>query len=453
VRRSFSFRTRLALATGAAAALTVILASAIAYVVVANTLNTQVDDGLRSELSGLLVQGDHHRGHDHGGDIPSIPRELFGSNNFVQFVSSNGVVTQTTNENGQLPVTSETRAVARGTRGTQVGSMTVRGIHLRILTAQIHPGLAAQLAQPLTQIDATLARLSLYFLLIAGGGMIGAAVLGAFIARRALVPVRRLTQAAEEVTATRDLRRRIDIRSTDELGRLALSFNTMLGALEQSIVAQRQLVADASHELRTPLTSLRTNLEVLADEEPLDEATRAQLIADLVEQFEEMTGLVGDVVELARDQERPMETEEIRLDHLVVEAVARVARHHPSVRFRPDLHETTVVGAAQRIERAVTNLLDNAAKWTPAGGAIEVLVDDGSVTVRDHGPGFALEDLPHVFDRFYRSAVARGMPGSGLGLAIVRQVAETHGGSVAAENAVGGGALLRLSLPPNHDLA
>jgi two-component system, OmpR family, sensor histidine kinase MprB len=229
-----------------------------------------------------------------------------------------------------------------------------------------------------------------------------------------------------------------------------MSFNTMLGALEQSVSAQRQLVADASHELRTPLTSLRTNLEVLMHAEHLDSTTRAQLSEDLVGQVEEMTGLVGDIMELARDQERPLETEEIRLDHLVADAITRVARHHPSVRFQPRLVETTVTGAPQRIDRAVTNLLDNAAKWSPAGGTIDVLVDNGSVTVRDHGPGFAPEDVPHIFDRFYRSAQARGLPGSGLGLAIVRQVAELHGGSVVAENADSGGALLRLSLPASH---
>ncbi|GAC1514942.1 MAG: hypothetical protein NVS2B16_22470 [Chloroflexota bacterium] len=192
---------------------------------------------------------------------------------------------------------------------------------------------------------------------------------------------------------------------------------------------------------------------MLADEEHLDQATRTQIIADLVDGFEEMTRLVGDGVELAWDQERPMESEAILPDHLVADATTRVARHQPFIRFQPHLYETTVTGAAQRIDWAVTNLLDNAAKWSTPGGAISVLVEDGSVTVRDHGPGIAVDDLPHVFDRFYRSTTARATPGSGLGLAIVRQVAETHGGSVSAETAVGGGALLRLSLPLYHNLA
>jgi two-component system sensor histidine kinase MprB len=270
------------------------------------------------------------------------------------------------------------------------------------------------------------------------------------VARTALVPVRRLTRAAEDVTATRDLSRRIEVGSTDELGRLAASFNMMLAALEQSIAAQRRLVADASHELRTPLTSLRTNLEVLQHTDSLSPATRAQIMTDLVEQIEEVTQLVGDIVELARDQERPQDVEDVRLDFLVENAIARAARHYPSVRFEPTLQETVVTGAQQRIDRAVINLLDNAAKWSPDGGTVEIVVGDGSVTVRDHGPGIPPDDLPHIFDRFYRSAQARGMPGSGLGLAMVRQVAETHGGSVMAENAVDGGAILRLSFPTNH---
>jgi two-component system sensor histidine kinase MprB len=451
--RSLPFRTRLALATAMAVALTVILASEIAYVVVADSLHSQVDQSLRAQLPALrTVIGRFPQLTGSEGGIPPIPQTRFGTSNFVQVVTSSGRVIRPRNEQGQLPVTAATRAIVKGTMGPRLEDTTVRGIHLRILTAQVRSGLAVQIALPLDQNDATLGRLRLAFLLIAGGGTIVAAVLGAFVARTALVPVRRLTRAAEDVTATRDLSRRIEVGSRDELGRLAASFNTMLGALEMSIAAQRQLVADASHELRTPLTSLRTNLEVLARADGLDEAARGQLIADLVEQIEEVTRLVGDVVELARDQERPLDIEEIRLDLLVEDAIARVERHHPMVRFEPLLQETIVTGAQQRIDRAVTNLLDNAAKWSPEGGSIEVLVREGSVTVRDHGPGIAPHDLPHVFDRFYRSARARGAPGSGLGLAIVRQIAEAHGGSVVAENAAGGGASLRLSLPANDHL-
>jgi two-component system sensor histidine kinase MprB len=263
--------------------------------------------------------------------------------------------------------------------------------------------------------------------------------------------VRRLTKTAEAVTKTRDLSQRIEPSATgdDELGRLAGSFNTMLGALEESSRAQRQLVADASHELRTPLTSLRTNIEVLARGNRLAPDDRERLLDDVIEQIDEMTALIGELIELAREA-RPDAIEEpardVRLDELAAEAVERARRNRPEVEFMTDFDESLVHGTPSRIERAVANLLDNAAKWSPPGGPVEVAVRAGEVSVRDHGPGIADEDLPYVFDRFYRSRGARGMPGSGLGLAIVKQVAESHGGTVVAEKPADGGTLMRMRL-------
>jgi two-component system sensor histidine kinase MprB len=248
------------------------------------------------------------------------------------------------------------------------------------------------------------------------------------------------------VTATGDLSERIDTHGDDELSRLATSFNTMLGALEESTRAQRQLVADASHELRTPLTSLRTNIEVLAGKGELPDDERERLLHDVVEQLGEMTSLITELIELARLGRPPAEPEDLRLDLLAAEAVERASRDRPGVVFTPDLHESVVQGEAAAIDRAVANLLDNAAKWSPPGAEIEVRVQDGELTVRDHGPGIDEEDLPFVFDRFYRATSARGMPGSGLGLAIVRQVAEAHGGTVTAERAEGGGTRISLRL-------
>jgi two-component system sensor histidine kinase MprB len=283
------------------------------------------------------------------------------------------------------------------------------------------------------------------FLLVLGG--IGlATILGLVVARAALAPVRRLTAASEHVATTRDLTSRIEDRGgSDELARLASSFNTMLAALEDSSLAQRQLVSDASHELRTPLTSLRTNIEVLARDESMAPKEREALLRDVTEQLTEMTALIAELVELARGDRHPDEPEDVRLDLVTADAIERAERNRPGVAIKRDLHETTVHGAARTIERAVSNLLDNAAKWSPPGREVEVCVKDGEVTVRDHGPGIAESDLPFVFDRFYRAPSARGKPGSGLGLAIVRQVAEAHGGSVAAERPEGGGTLLRLS--------
>jgi two-component system sensor histidine kinase MprB len=220
----------------------------------------------------------------------------------------------------------------------------------------------------------------------------------------------------------------------------------MFGALEESTRKQRQLVADASHELRTPLTSLRTNIEVLAGERTLPPGERERLLSDVVEQLGEMTTLIAGLIELARAEEQPEEPEDVRLDLVTADAVERTRRNRPGVTFTTELEESLVHGVPSTIERAVANLLDNAAKWSPPDGAVEVDVRDGILTVRDHGPGIDDEDLPYVFDRFYRARSARGLPGSGLGLAIVRQVAEAHGGAVVAERADGGGTRMTLQL-------
>ena len=264
---------------------------------------------------------------------------------------------------------------------------------------------------------------------------------------------RRLTETVERVSETQDLSERIDVSGQDELSRLAASFNTMLAALEESTRAQRQLVADASHELRTPLTSVRTNIEVLAGDRMLPPEDRARLLSDVVEQLGEMTTLISELIELARAEQMSVAPEDVRLDLLVADAVERARRNRPEVVYTVDLEPATVPGVPATIERAVGNLLDNAAKWSPAGGEVEVAVRDGQLTVRDHGPGIADEDLPYVFDRFYRARAARGMPGSGLGLAIVRQVAESHGGDVVAEHAEGGGTRMVLTLGVPRALA
>ncbi|MGH2985381.1 MAG: sensor histidine kinase, partial [Solirubrobacterales bacterium] len=249
--------------------------------------------------------------------------------------------------------------------------------------------------------------------------------------------------------ATHDLSRRIDPRGGRELGDLARSFNTMLNALETSLDSQRQLVADASHELRTPLASLRTNIEVLAKSKRMPEAARERLLADVVAQLDELTLLVGDLVDLARDAELDEQAAvTLRLDRLVEGAVERARTHTASVQISLAASPCTVRGVESTLERAVYNLLDNAIKWSPDGGEVEVEVSQsGEVSVADRGPGIEAEDMPHVFDRFFRSATARELPGSGLGLAIVRRAAETHGGTVRAESRPGGGTLIRLRLP------
>jgi len=288
---------------------------------------------------------------------------------------------------------------------------------------------------------------------LGAAGLAAAVGLAALVSRPVLAPVGELTEAAERIAATRDLALRIADDRRDELGRLAASFNSMLSALESSARAQRQLVADASHELRTPLASLRTNVEVLHRLDELPPASRDQVLTGIVGQLEELTALVGDLVELARGEERPRRLIEVPFDRIVTAAVTRAARHWPATRFDARTAPVLVCGEPARLDRAVANLLDNAAKFAGSSNgaprAVEVRLTAGGVlTVRDHGPGIPADALPHVFDRFYRADQARGLPGSGLGLAIVKQVADSHGGRVEVANAAGGGTLASLQLPP-----
>ena len=272
--------------------------------------------------------------------------------------------------------------------------------------------------------------------------------------RRVLAPLAQVTATAQLIGETDDLSQRIDVYQDDEVGQLASRFNAMLARLESSraqldasVASQRQLVADASHELRTPVTSLRTNIEVLLSGAQLDDDDRDRLLTDVVEQSEELSALVSDLIEVARG-DTPQETvEDTRLDRLVEEALDRARRNAPEVDFVEYVAPVSVEGNPERLIRAINNLLDNAARHAGNGGPVEVTVDMTGVTVRDHGDGIVEEDLPHVFDRFYRGANSRSRQGSGLGLAIVRQVAEQHGGSVTAANAAGGGAVFTLRLP------
>ena len=436
-----SFRTRLALVAAAAVALAILTASFVIYFVVRGQLRATVDDSLRTTAGQLEGTPLHDLAH-----FATRPREIGGPTIYPQAVDPNGNLLVVSGATARLPVTESVVAVARGERGAFFSDAHVQKTHLRVLTFPYPPVGAGQVARSMTEVDHSLGRIKNLLILIAGGGIAIAAALGLAVSRAALAPVRRLTAATENVTETGDLSDRITVDGRDELSRLAGSFNAMLGALEESSRAQRQLVADASHELRTPLTSLRTNIEVLASERTLPAGERARLLTDVVDQLSEMTTLISELIDLARGEQQTEEPEEVRLDLVASEAVERARRNRPAVTFSTNLEESTVQGVPSTIERAVANLLDNAAKWSPPGADVEVAVRDGEVTVRDHGPGIDAEDLPHVFDRFYRSRSARGRPGSGLGLAIVRQVAVAHGGEVVAEPADGGGTRMTLRL-------
>ncbi len=376
---------------------------------------------------------------------------LGGATGYVQLFQSNGQVlrseTQGSGGEGGLPITPATRAVAAGRRGAFFSDATVGGTRVRVLTERAGEGGVWQVALPLSDVDSTLTHLKLVLALVCLGGIALAAALGLLVSRAALVPVRRLTGAAERVARTQDLGHRIQAGEEDELGRLAGNFNTMLAALEHSRLAQRQLVSDASHELRTPLTSAQANLDALAIGEELPARERARILAVAQAQLRELTVLVGDLVDLSKTEIDEIEVEDVRLDLAAAGAIERARLHAPQCQFVLDAEPCLVRAAPARLERAIANLLDNACKWSPPTGSVEVRVRGGVLEVRDHGPGIAAEDLPRVFDRFYRAPGARARPGSGLGLAIVRQMAEAHGGAVHASNDPGGGARLTLELP------
>jgi two-component system sensor histidine kinase MprB len=438
-----TFRARLTLVSTAAVAIAIVLASGAIFVITRGQLRGQVDDALKARLHAVsyrIVRAGVQF------TFPDLP--LGAASGYAQLVDSSGDVTLPDGETIALPVDRRAQLVAAGGARGFFEDATVAGTHVRVLTARLGPGLAVQLARPLDEVDRALHRLGLILLLVTLGGVGLAAGLGAMVARAAMSPIRRLTDAAEHVTSTTDLTERIEVTGSDELSRLADRFNGMLAALDRSMATQRQLVADASHELRTPLTSIRTNIEVLARARDMGAPERSQILRDVVAQLEELSVLIRDLMELARGHEPVEETEDVRLDEVVQRAVDRAQRYAPGVRFVPHLEPSAVRGVPSRLERAVGNLLDNAAKWSPPDEEIDVVVRDGEVIVRDHGPGIDEADLPFVFNRFYRAPAARGLPGSGLGLAIVRQVAEQHRGTVTAERAEGGGARVRLRLEP-----
>jgi two-component system, OmpR family, sensor histidine kinase MprB len=436
-----TLRSRIALIAAAAVAVAVLAASVGIYVATARTLRGTVDRALM-ELAldeGSVPVGPGFRGGPRHG-------RFGGAGGTLQVVTEGGSILASGGD--RLPVSEATIAVAAGQREAFYETVTVDGSPVRILTIPARGGFALQLGRSLAEVEAVLGDLKRQLLLAGLVGIGLAAGLGTVVSRRAVRPVDELTRIAEEVATTRDLTRRIGWDQPDEIGRLAAAFDRMLAQLERARAAQEQLVADASHELRTPLTSLRTNIEVLAQLERLDPAERRRLVDDVVTQLDEFSRLVGALVELARGDRPAAVDEAVRLDDVVRQVAGRFEDR--GLELRVTTRPTEVLGDRDRLERVVVNLLDNARKYA-AGSAVEVEVADGVLVVRDHGPGIAGEDLPHVFDRFYRSASARGAAGSGLGLAIVRQDVEAHGGTVAATNAPGGGAVLTARFPVTGD--
>lgn len=466
--RGLPLRARVSILIMLVVGLTVAVASMVSYVVISRQITERLDNDLFQRAS--LVS---HTNPGYANPFAN-PAELVTMSGITltlhlaglqeTIVASDGSkfeppeVTLTDTSSGTqtldatAPAAGPEFAVAAGRANRSERTVEANGQTFRVVAVPIQPGYALVLAESMAPTEATLHMLGIVSAFVGLAGIAVAGTVGFSIGRTALRPVERLTVATEYIARTGDLRR-IDVTGDDELARLTISFNTMLVALARSQEYQRRLVADAGHELRTPLTSMRTNLDLLAqsvaepDNPRLSAQDRAELMSDVRAQMEELSVLISDLVELSRDEYPEQPKEDIDFAEVVDRAVQRVQRRAASVVYDVRLEPWHLEGDPAALERAVTNLLDNAAKWSPAGGTVTVRLRDGALQVADQGPGIADEDLPHVFERFYRSPEARTMPGSGLGLAIVRQVAENHGGRVAAAHAPGGGALLGVWLP------
>jgi two-component system sensor histidine kinase MprB len=427
-----SLRGRLTLVAAGVVAVVVALACATTYFVMRHELYSQVD----GQLSAHALD-----------PTENYPDFSPNSSDAVARIYADGTLSNPHN----IPIDQQIVAVADGRRGGFFRNVPAREAPTGTpvtLRERVKPYLGGVVivARNIDYIDHDLDRLRLILVLVTLGGVLIAAAAGAAVSGATLIPVRRLTAAAERIAETGEPSERVPEGGHDELARLGASFNTMLASLEESLATQRRFVADTSHELRTPLTSLQTNIDVLRGNIALQPEQRRRLLDDLHRESQEMRALIAGLLELARGDAQ-VEKEAFQFDDVVEDGLERARSRFPEVSWQADRVEPTVVdGYRDRMERAVWNLLENAGKWSGDGGSVEVSLAEGELCVRDHGPGFADEDRPLVFERFYRSAAARAMPGAGLGLAIVREVAEAHGGTVVAENAGDGGAVVRLSL-------
>jgi two-component system sensor histidine kinase MprB len=457
-------RRKISIIAAASVAIAVAIAVLASYFIVRGKVIGQVDSELTAQAQRIEQFGI-------GGIGPktALPGNSANAGAYAPYVQySNAEGGRRKIQGGLfLPVSSAVKAVAQGTRNAVIETVTVSdGSDLRMFafhaTLNFPNGssipIAIELARPLGPVESVLSSMRLILTLLFLAVVALAALLARMATRRVMRPLAEVTATAKLIGETDDLSRRLAVHEADEVGQLATRFNEMLERLEisraqldASVTAQRQLVADASHELRTPVTSLRTNIEVLLSGAELDDEDRTRLLTDVVEQSEELSNLVSDLIEVARGDTPPTNVEDIRLDRLAEDAIDRARRNAPHVDFREHLYPVTVHGNPERLMRAINNLLDNAALHAGHGGPIELTVDRSGVIVRDHGDGIAETDLPHVFDRFYRGANSRSRQGSGLGLAIVSQAAAQHRGSVTVANAADGGAIFTLALPSLDD--
>ena len=439
-----SLASRVTLLTTMAVAMSVTIVALGAFVTVRNQLQASLDDTLVNRAEKVASTELFEQITT---QIEAPPGVLGAADVRIAFVNREGAY-RFLDQDPTIRLDEHEFAVARGDADQSLRTIRAGGVDYRVVAVPSKTkGLALVIAQSLEPQQHVLAKLGLVTLLFGIAGIVTAGMAGWGVARNGLRPVRRLTAAAEEIARTERLAP-ILVEGDDEVARLASAFNQMLASLAASRDRQRRLVADAGHELRTPLTSLRTNIDLLTQAgASLPDDARAELLTDVRAQLEELTTLVGDLVELARDEPTPAVIGTVELHEVLDHAVARVRRRAPSLTFEVTADPWYVEGDSAAIERALTNLLDNAAKWSPASGTVTVALHSGAITVDDQGTGIDEEDLPHIFERFYRSTDSRSLPGSGLGLSIVAQVVERHAGTVEAGRSPSGGTRMTLRLP------
>lgn len=444
-----SLQGRLALLTGVSVAAAVVLVGGTAYFVTRISLMDQLDQELlltAQGVAGLVAANPDNLNVQETATSPE--------GQWVAVIDATGQIRMYSGTNNPILPAAEEIAVARMQTGSSTRTLVTddRGA-FRVVSTPVTGSegdrLAVLFARPLGSMTATLASLRVVILVAGLAGVLTTSVATSLVARAALAPVRRLSQAVKTVTQTDQLHP-IRIYGRDDLGELTQSFNVMLRSLQDSREKQRQLIADAGHELRTPLTSMRTNIELLvADDRSgmLPEGARREILEDVSAQLGELSALIGDLVALTRDDHLQREPELLELAEVTEAALSRVRRRGPGITFAVEMDDSEVLGDASMLERAIINLLDNAVKFTPANGTVWVTLEDGSLTITDSGEGIAEEDLPHIFDRFYRSDRSRNTPGTGLGLAIVSHTADAHNGTVRASNEPGPGATFVLRIP------
>lgn len=438
-----SFRARVAVLVALVVAIAVAcVAGSFLYLARGQAVES-IDSKLRLRASAVIQLSEKF------GRLREFDRRMFGD------YAPDDVLLQVFDDNRRiwasnvepLPILPENLLVAQRKISSRISTTEIAGYRMRVLTLPLRtPGRAAMVARPMDEVDAQLAglwRMSIQIFVI---GVAGSGLIGFVVAGRVVRPVRRLTEAATRVAETQNVDQPIDIKRDDEFGQLASSFNEMLGALSISREQQHRLVTDASHELRTPITSLRTNLEYMQRNSSIEEDERRLILDDVLFELDELTGLVTELVDLATDQHHMGEAECIELDELV-DAVVQRHRRRTSYNIVYTATSSQIIAAPALVERAVSNMVDNALKWNPPDSSVQVRVENGSVIVSDNGPGIPVEEHEQVFERFYRTEGARSLPGSGLGLSIVRHVAESFGGQARIIDDGQPGTTIELSFP------